>query len=142
MYYKKCFTVSQPPGAVIDFIGDFNNLPQWDESIRQVRQTAGEGIGVGSEYHVAVGFASKTILMRYRTVAYEPGREIVLEGEAASARALDRIHVESIPAGTRVTYTTDIRALGWAGRMLDPFMQFLFGFNVRRAVANLKRLLS
>lgn len=142
MRYKKMLTSAWSPQAAIDFIGDFNNLPRWDGNVKQVRQTAGDGVGANAEYHIAFVIAGDTIVMRYRTVEYEPGHRIVLEGRSNIAEATDSIHVEETAQGTQVVYITDIRVHGWKGRWLDPFLWLVFSVRVNRVAAKLQQLLS
>lgn len=142
MRYKKMLTSAWSARAAIDFIGDFNNLSRWDDSVKQVRQTVGDGIGLDAEYYIAFAVAGDTVVMRYRTVEYEPGCRIVLKGQSSIVEATDSIHADETAQGTRVIYIADVRAHGWKGRWLAPLLWLNFSARVNRSAANLQRLLS
>jgi hypothetical protein len=128
------------PEEALNFIGDFRNLLLWDPSCREARLTRGEGLAVGTAFHVVIRFAGRDVPMDYVVTEYQPGRRVVLEGRSDKARSLDILTAEPRVNGSRVTYHAQIKVDG-AGRLMDAGMRLLFTPTVRRGMANLRRLL-
>lgn len=128
------------PEEALNFIGDFRNLLLWDPSCREARLTQGEGLAVGTGFHVVIRFAGRDVAMDYVVKEYQPGRRIVLEGRSAQALSIDTLTAEPRVNGSRVTYRADIKVDG-AGRLMDAAMKLLFAPTVKRGMTNLRRLL-
>lgn len=141
MRYQRQFTVACPPQQAIGFVADLTNLPRWDHSVAVARQVHGSTAEVGAQFAVRVRFMGREIAMRYAIVALEPGRRVVLRGEAPGAHALDDIRAEPHGEGTRIVYTAQIDLDGRLWRWLDPLLGALFAPTVRRAVRGLQKCL-
>ncbi|MGH8455098.1 MAG: SRPBCC family protein [Nevskiales bacterium] len=140
MRFEEVLELRRTPEEALNFIGDFRNLLLWDPNCKAARMTQGDGLAVGTRFHIVVRFAGRDIPMDYEVREYQPGRRIVLAGRSDKARALDSISAEPRTNGCRVTYQAEISVDG-AGRLMDTAMKLLFAPTVRRGMANLRRLL-
>jgi hypothetical protein len=141
MEFTEVLDLRRTPAEALNFIADFRNLLLWDPSCREARLTQGEGIAVGTGFHVVIRFAGRDIPMDYTITECQPGRRIVLQGRSAQAFSVDTLTAEPRTNGARVTYRAEITVEG-AGRLMDAGMKLLFTPTVRRGMRNLRRLLS
>jgi hypothetical protein len=118
----------------------FERVPEWDPAT-SASTRIGEP-GLGARYDVKTRFAGRTLVLRYRTTAYEPPRLFVVEAELPNGVALrDEIVVEPHGDGSLVTYDARIAAKGvW--RLIDPIVQLVFSRIGARAVPRIRAFLS
>lgn len=137
---REIITVRRPIAAAFAFAADFSNIEQWDPGVaRSVALTSGPA-GVGSEYELTVAFGPRRFPMRYRVVAWEPPRRVVLEGAGGGVRARDEISFEQAGEGTRIDYQATLSFDGVPGvaeRLMMPVLREVG----RRAVAGMKAAL-
>lgn len=111
------------PEETFRFIGDFENLPEWDPGIVSSRRIDVGPLGVGSGYQVVAKFMGARVPLEYRVTRFEPPSRIVLEGWGMNLHAIDDIRFDDMGTGTRVTYRADFRLLGpvrWAEKIMKP----------------------
>lgn len=140
MRFVKDFEVSATPAQALDFIADFDNLMQWDDSVNAVNTPPDQSFGVGAKYTVDLTFAGRQQRMEYHVRQYVPGEYAELVGSNGASTAIDRITVKEHPNGARVTYDADIQIHGFF-RYLDPVLALVFAPTVNRAVRGMKRAL-
>lgn len=125
---------------VFAYLADLRNFAEWDPGVRRVEQVEGEGAGADAVFDVTV--AGVGLLpdqtLRYRTVAYEPPREVLVLAESTLLTSEDRITVAPEGDGAVVTYDADLRLNGPL-RLGDPLLRLVFGRIGDRAAAGLRR---
>jgi hypothetical protein len=118
----------------------FDRLPEWDPAT-SASTRLGEATGLGAEYDVTTRFGGRTMVVRYRTTAYEPGRRFVVEAALPNGIGLrDEITVVPGGAGSVVTYDARIVPKGF-WRLADPIFQLIFTRLGARAVPEIRRFL-
>jgi carbon monoxide dehydrogenase subunit G len=129
------------PEDAFSFIGDFQNLPDWDPGIASSKRLDSGPLGVGSIYHVVAKFMGARVSMEYEVTRFEPPKRIVLEGRGMNLHAIDDIRFDATGTGTRVQYRADFRFLGsmrWAETIMKP----AFNRIAERAMNGMKEALS
>ena len=123
------------------FAADFRNLPAWDPTTERVRKLTPGALGIGSEFDLVVAFGPRRLPLRYRVVAFEPPRRVLLHGESSLLKAVDEIRFEPLAVGTRIIYTSDL-TLKTFGRLTEQALKPAVSLNSRRAMAGLRRALA
>lgn len=129
------------PGEAFARMAAFERVPEWDPATSQSTRL-GDAAGVGTEYDVTTRFGGRTMVVRYRTTAFEPGRRFVVEATLPNGVALrDEITVAPDGAGSLVTYDARIAPKG-AWRLADPIFHLIFTRLGARAVPAIRTFLS
>lgn len=118
----------------------FDRVPEWDPATTASTRV-GDATGLGAEYDVTTRFGGRTMVVRYRTTVYEPGRRFVVEATLPNGVGLrDDITVAPGGAGSVVTYDARIVPKGlW--RLADPIFHLVFTRLGGRAVPEIRRFL-
>ena len=95
--------IPQSPEKVFDYLAQFDNIREWDPSVLSARPLSPGAPEVGSRFRLVLLFGLSRVPMVYEITALEPGRELVLEGRAASFTAVDRISFDVLPG--KIGYT-------------------------------------
>ncbi len=132
--------VPTPIDRAFEYTADFNNIQDWDPGIEKSRQRGEGTIGVGTEFDLTVVFGATRSPMRYRITEFEPPHRVAFVGEGTSLTAVDEIRFEATSAGTKVTYTADLRFNGFM-RLAAPFLSGILKGVGRKAVAGLSAAL-
>jgi hypothetical protein len=120
--YTEEIRVAAPPGVAYAYRLDFSNLPAYNPTVADLRQTAG-GPGVGAEYEFRVRIAGLyRAPVRLRVVEADEPSRIVVELEALFG-AVEECRFEPDGAGTRLTITTSVETKGGP---LAPLLDRLF----------------
>jgi carbon monoxide dehydrogenase subunit G len=129
----------RPADEVFAYLADLRNFAEWDPGVRRVEQVEGDGAGPDAVFDVTV--AGVGLLpdqtLRYRTVAYDAPREILVVAGSTVLTSEDRITVTPDGDGAMVTYDADLRLNGPL-RLGDPFLRLVFGRIGDRAAAGLR----
>jgi hypothetical protein len=135
-------TIDSPRGAeeVFDYMADFSNVTEWDETAAEARQTAGSGPGTDARFHVLVRWLGREIPLEYSTTDYARPRRVVLRAENSTTVSEDTITVEPAGTGSRMTYDARLTLKGPL-RIVDPVFGLLFKRLGDRAAAGLRRTL-
>ena len=141
MRYEKTFKVTADPAYALGYVADFRTLVEWEPSVQTVQQTRGSGPCAGAVYQIKMRLFGQDSEMRYECMEYT-GNYAILQGMGDGFSAFDRIDVRPVSGGCEVTYLTDISLLTKKGKMLEPLIALIFGFNVRHAVKNLRKCLT
>lgn len=128
------------PDVAFARMAAFDRVPEWDPAT-SASTRCGESTGLGAEYDVTTRFGGRTILVRYRTTAYEPARRFVVEATLPNGVGLrDEITVAPDDAGSLVTYDACIAPRGlW--RLADPIFHLIFTRLGARAVPGIRTFL-
>ncbi|HEX6868969.1 MAG TPA: SRPBCC family protein [Candidatus Limnocylindrales bacterium] len=130
-----------PPGAVFDYVADFQSAAEWDPGVAHARRLDAGPLGVGSRYELGVRMGGRVVPMTYRITVFERPSRVVLEGEGSNVAAIDDIRFVPAIEGTVVDYTADIRLRGWM-RLIQPFVGGALAKVGRDAAAGMTRTLA
>ena len=109
-------TIARPPDAVFAFVADGTTATQWRPGVLDISPTGGDGLG--STYRQGVkGPGGRRVAADYEVTAYEPGKRLAFKAIAGPVRPTGEYRFESVPEGTRLTFSLDAE-LGWAKRLL------------------------
>jgi carbon monoxide dehydrogenase subunit G len=117
---RETIETTLPPDVVFPFIADFANAPDWDPGTATSERVDDGPVGVGATYRLGVRMRGRVAPMTYRVATWEPGQQVVLDGEGSGVRARDEITFARAGGGTRIEYVAEIRLTGWM-RLLEPF---------------------
>lgn len=130
------------PEVAFAYMADLTNFAEWDPGVRSAEQVVGTGAGPDGEFDVTVagvGPAPSTTL-RYRTVDFDPPREVRVVARSPVLTSEDRITVQPDGDGCLVTYDADLRLAGPL-RLADPLLAAAFRRIGDRAAAGLRHRL-
>jgi carbon monoxide dehydrogenase subunit G len=122
------------------YMSDLRNFAEWDPGVRSVVQVDGDGAGPAATYDVTVRNGRRDMMLRYRTVEFEPSTNLLVVAETRSLISTDRVSVHVEQGTTTVTYDADLRLKG-ALRFADPILRLMFSRIGDRAAAGLRRVL-
>lgn len=124
-YVGKIWT-PRSAGEAFDYLADFTNVTEWDETARSSILLEGPPVGtVGSRFAVEVGFAGRTNRFEYTTTVSEHPSRLVLRAESSSVVSEDEISFRAADGGTEVTYDANLRPKG-AMKLIDPILGLMF----------------
>src|SRR6266568_2030278 len=129
--------VKAPVEKVWNFMSDFDNTPQWDPEIVEVKWQGPITVGsiIESTAHV---FVRRTV--NAKITDWEPNRKIGMESRSGEVKGLTVITMEPLEVGkTRLTRSVRMDVEGLL-KLIQPFISYKAkGFNVKR-LDNVKRL--
>ena len=140
MRFSEQIVVARPAAEVFRYIAEFENTAEWDPGIAEARKVTDGPVRVGSEFDVVALFRGKRQRFRYRVTELENGRRIVLAGDGEKATSVDSIAVEPAGAGSRISYTAEIRLKGLR-RIAEPLLKPMLARTGEEALAGLKQTL-
>ncbi|MBS2965345.1 SRPBCC family protein [Actinocrinis puniceicyclus] len=115
---ERRFTVAKPLGEVVEYLKDFSHAEQWDPGTVTCTRLDTGPVMEGSTWRNVSQFLGRRTELTYRLDRALPDR-LTFAGENGSAVTVDDLAFEPDGAGTRVTYTADIRLRG-AARLAEP----------------------
>lgn len=141
-HYVGTVTVERPPAEVFELLADMTNAPSWDPGVASATAVGPGPVGEGSEFDLTVSVLGRKLPLRYRVVAHEPPRRVVLRAENGMVRSVDEILVSGRPGGgCAVTYDARLEARV-LGAVVDPVLSVLFRRIGDRAMAGLRARLA
>lgn len=131
-----------PADSVLDHLGDFATLADWDAGVTSARRLSGEPGQVGTRYAVDFSFGPRNIPLEYEVIERaEPEGEqaghVVLRATSGSFTLLDTITVHGTSTGTEVTYDA-LLTLHGPRRLMDWPLDRIFQIIGRRSEAGLR----
>jgi uncharacterized protein YndB with AHSA1/START domain len=135
-------TIRRPIADVFAFVADARNIPCWHADTAEVHLLSGDGRQAGSRVVDVIragdGRRREAVVEITR---HEPDRLWAFSAELGSLGGFDGCYrFESVPAGTQVTFTEDLRLRG-VYRLLRPLLRRQVGQTARRNFARLRALL-
>ena len=131
--------IDRPVEEVGKFMSDLSNVPKWDTSISEVRQTSAGPLGVGSTCDYKEKMRNTTVSMR--VTEYEPNRRLSFEHTSGPFKGSTLTYsLEIIEEKTRVTRTDDLKLSGFY-KLLGPLVARRMKRGIAAGFGNLKRLL-
>jgi len=139
--YTASLETPLPPADVFAYLSDFSTTREWDPGVVEAEHLGDGPIGEGSEFRVVAEFLGRQNELVYRVTDFEPGSSVTLRGENATVVSLDRIDVEPVGAGARITYDADLTLKGPL-RIADALLKLAFGRVGDRALEGLRTTLA
>ena len=124
VHVTRTTTVSADPAAVLAYLADFGNAPEWDPGTVSCTRLDEGPVRVGARWHNVSKVLGRETELEYRLVALDDSG-VVLEGRNRTATSVDDIDVVAEGTGTRITYDATITFHGLA-RLADPLMGLYF----------------
>ncbi|MEE4607617.1 MAG: SDR family NAD(P)-dependent oxidoreductase [Desulfobacteraceae bacterium] len=134
--------IAQPPETVFDYLACFQHVAEWDPAVLTARQRTPGPPAVGSRFDVILLWGGRRIPMGYRIAALDRPRELVLEGRGSTFTAVDRIGLEAIPGGTRLTYAVTVEFARPPAKIFEMGLKAMFRIGARRTIRRLQVMLA
>jgi carbon monoxide dehydrogenase subunit G len=138
--YRASINTLWTPEEAFAYLSDFSTSAEWDPGVVAAERVGGGPIGEGTAFRLVADFLGRKTPLTYRLVEYEPPHAVTFVGESATVISHDRITVETIATGTRITYDADLRLKGLL-RLADPLLVLAFNRVGNRALAGLREIL-
>ena len=123
---SRTFTVSPPPGVVLDYLKDFSHAEEWDPGTERCTRIGSGPVAVGSRWHNVSKIAGMSTELTYELTELSD-THLVLVGENDTATSTDTITV--VPAeeggGSEITYEAVIEMKG-AAKVTEPLVKVVF----------------
>jgi len=94
------------------FMSDMRLFASWDPAIIRAVQVAGHGPGPDAVVDLVFAGLGPARTLRYRVIAFDPPRTMVIDARSRLLRSHDLVTVEPRPAGSRVTYDAELVLAG------------------------------
>ena len=121
MKLQRSVETTAAPAAVFAYLSDFTNTNEWDPGTVRTERVSGDG-GVGTTYDNTSKFMGRETELTYEVVEHRPDSLFALRGENSSVVANDKMQIDPLGAGSRVTYTADFEFKG-LGRFVAPLLK-------------------
>ena len=133
--FENTVVIRRPIEEVFGFLADFENIPKWNYAILETHKLSQGPIGVGTIYQ-QVRSVPRRSEERFEVTAYNPPRQLEIQGQLGPFPSRLSYALDAIPEGTRITNLVELQLRGpdrLLGRVAVP--------RVRDAVAaNLQKL--
>src|SRR5918995_3020876 len=83
--FENTVYIDRPIGEVFAYLSDFENIPEWNYYVLEVRQLSESPIGVGTTYHQV----RKTDEQDFRIIEFEPGHTVAVKTLPGSSPDLE-----------------------------------------------------
>jgi uncharacterized membrane protein len=83
--FENTIRIDRPVDEVFAFLSDFENIPEWNYYVLEVRQLSESPIGVGTTYHQV----RKTDEQDFRIIEFEPGHTVAVKTLPGSSPDLE-----------------------------------------------------
>ena len=138
--YQASIETRWTPEETFAYLSDFSTSAEWDPGVVEAERVDTGQVGEGTEFRLVAQFLGRETPLSYRIAEYRPPSVVTFRGENATVVSLDRITLEAIASGTRVSYDADLRLKGPI-RLADPLLALAFDRVGNRALAGLRRVL-
>ena len=140
-HYNASLETLLSPAETFAYLSDFSTTEEWDPGVVEAERLGDGPVGEGTEFRVVAEFLGRKSTLVYEIVGFEPGEAVTLRGENATVVSLDRIGVEPVGAGTRVSYDAELTLKGPL-RVADPLLGLAFDRVGGRALGGLRTTLA
>jgi carbon monoxide dehydrogenase subunit G len=140
MKLAQSVTVNRPVAEVWTFISNFENTTRWSRGVLEAKQTSEGPMGVGSTLQTVVRAFGRRRTASYLVTEYEPNTAFAFEVTSGVMTSKARFSVEPAEAGTRLTASGEVDAVGLY-KLLAPILVRTLKRHSEDDLANLKRIL-
>jgi len=116
--FENTVVIGRPIEEVFGFLADFENIPRWNYAIVETHKISQGPVGVGTSYRQVRSVPSRSE-ERFEVTAYNPPRQLEVQGQLGPFPSRLSYALDAIPEGTRVTNTVELQLRG-PGRLLGP----------------------
>lgn len=139
--YRATIDTPREREEVFAYISDFSTTQEWDPGVVEAERCSDAAVGEGTEFRLVAEFLGRRTALTYRIVGYDPPHAVTFRGENATVISNDRIILEAVGEGTRITYDAELVLKGPL-RIADPLLGLAFNRVGDRALAGLKHKLA
>jgi NAD(P)-dependent dehydrogenase (short-subunit alcohol dehydrogenase family)/carbon monoxide dehydrogenase subunit G len=139
---KKEIDVAQPADRVFEYLSNWDSVIEWDPSVVSACIASSGKPAVGSRFGLTLRFGWKRVPMTYTITCMKPHQRLELEGSGPQFKATDRIRLEEIPSGTRLTYTVEVTFERASNRLTNLIGRHLFDRYAEKSIRRLRTMLS
>lgn len=134
-------TIDRPVDDVWNFMLDISNMPRWEDSHAEWKQTSVGPIGVDTTFQSTVHLLGRTTLFNLRVTEFEPNRSFTVETVDGRARGTMISYVLEPLEGrrTKLRRVTEAELHGVVS-LLRPFAGLIVGKAASIEANNVKRL--
>jgi uncharacterized protein YndB with AHSA1/START domain len=115
-------TIARPTDEVFAFVADGTTAPRWRPAVLDIALESGSGLGARYRQGVT-GPGGRRIAADYEVVAYEPPRRLGFRATAGPVRPTGEYRFESVPEGTKLTFSLDAQLSGIARLLMGRAVQ-------------------
>lgn len=116
--------IGRPLDVVFDYVADQRNEPRYNPQMVQAEKITAGPVGKGTQFRSAVASRGRTAKMLIECTGYERPKLFATTTTMAQANIRYTLRFESVPAGTRMRWSGQVRPKG-AFRLLGPVITWL-----------------
>jgi hypothetical protein len=132
--------INRPVEEVFDFVADERNEPRYNPRMLSARQISDGPIGLGTRFHTELKAIGRTMPMVVEFTGFERPWRLASVTRSSMMVTEGALTFESIPAGTRMHWSWDVRPRG-AMIVMAPFVGAIGRRQEQGIWGSLKRLL-
>lgn len=133
--------VSRPVAEVFALLADPSAAARWQHGVDGVRALTDGPPGLGSRLSGTRAYAGLRVAYTTEITVWDPPRRLAFRALGAPVRVSGEMALETVPDGTRVTATLDLRVGGLGLLGLTDRVGERVAAELRRDLASLKELL-
>jgi polyketide cyclase/dehydrase/lipid transport protein len=116
--------IGRPVDVVFDYVADQSNEPQYNPRMARAEKITTGPVGKGTRFRSAVASKGRTVEMLIECTGYDRPKLFATTTTMAQADIDYTLRFEPTPAGTRMTWSGQVRPQG-ALRLLGPVITWL-----------------
>jgi uncharacterized protein YndB with AHSA1/START domain len=139
--FENTVMIRRPIEEVFGFLADFENIPKWNYAIVETHKVSEGPVGVGTIYRQVRSAPSRS-QERFEVTAYNPPRQLELQGQLGPFPSRLAYALDALPEGTRVTNSVELELRGpgrLLGRVAVPRVRDAVAANLRKLKELLER---
>jgi uncharacterized protein YndB with AHSA1/START domain len=139
--FENTVMIRRPIEEVFGFLADFENIPKWNYAIVETHKVSEGPVGVGTIYQQVRSAPSRS-QERFEVTAYNPPRQLELQGQLGPFPSRLAYALDALPEGTRVTNSVELELRGpgrLLGRVAVPRVRDAVAANLRKLKELLER---
>ena len=113
--------VSRSPLVAFSALTDGNRLGEWMDGFVSLERTMDREAQVGNQSTLRLVSGADTVQLRQEVVAYEPGRQFLVQFQSDDVQGTIDVELTPLPNGTELMTTTRLEGTSWWMRSLLPF---------------------
>jgi uncharacterized protein YndB with AHSA1/START domain len=138
--FEQSVVINRPPAQVFEFLANPENDPQWSSASDHMRKTSRGPVGVGATFQQVGRFLGRRLEFSLEVTAYEPNRRFGMKVTAGPIKFAGMRVLETVPNGTRVTFTGGGRSGGFL-RIAEPLLTRAAARQLKADLTALKEVL-
>ncbi len=137
--------IVRPVTDVFAYVSTVENMPEWTDSVGDIRPATGDGPGVGDRYESTYTHLGNTYDVHFEVTEYEPPHRFAVATTEGPFEFEGRFELEECERGTLLSYSVDIRpegrSMAFAFAAFKGFVWWVLVRQVRDELEELKSLL-